>query len=574
MWLIVLAVVAGNIVTLSAAEPTVPVPDDPLGRGTPRSSVEKFFLATRDGDFALAAKYLDLSALAADAQAAQGPRLARELWFVLERQATTDFSTLSMSPLGDLADGLPTNREKLERFEWPGGYADVTLERVPDPAGFEVWKVSSRSVERLPKIYERFRLPLGDRFFSEPTVDWLVKTRVLGFSGVTWFGLAFSLCLWGIFTFVALRLAEWIIARMRLGPAHRLVSTIYKPVIVLIATGLVRFLLPQRLISGEISAFFRANTIIIVVAIWILFRAVEFAAQQARLRLLANDGGAGFSLIDLVRRVVKFSLVLLGLVVWLSNMGFNVTAIIASLGVIGLAVGLASKNFIEDLIGAMTLHATGVVKRNENIRFGGQVGVVEDIGLRMTTIRTRERTLVTMPNATFAAMQIENLGRRDKIVFQSKLGLRYETTPDQLRYLLIELRKILFAHPKVGNDESRVRFIGFGASSLDLDLFCFVSETDYAEYLAIVEDLNLRIMDVVARAGTSFAFPSTTLYYERGEGLDEALTQQAEAEVRRWREEGQLFQHQFPDEVAQKLTATIKYPDSGAADGQAPTKPN
>ncbi len=547
---------------------TVPVPDDPLGRGTPRSSVETFFTAAHDGDFALAANYLDLSALAADAQAVQGPRLARQLWFVLEREAKTDLSTLSISPLGDLTDGLPPNREKLERFEWPGGYADISLERVPDPGGLEVWKVSSRSVEGIPKIYEKFRLPLGDRLFSESTVDRLVKTRILGFSGVTWLGLAFSLCLWGISTFVALRLAGWIIGRMRRGLTHRLASTVYMPVIVLIATGIVRTLLPQRLIAGEISAFFRANTIIIIVMVWILFRAVDFAAQQARLRLLASDGGAGFSLIDLVRRIFKFSLVVIGLVVWLSNMGFNVTAILASLGVLGLAVGLAFKNFIEDLIGAMTLHATGVVKRDENIRFGTQRGYVEDIGLRMTTIRTANRTLITMPNATFAAMQIENFGRRDKIVFESKLSLRCETTPDQLRYLLIELRKILIAHPRVGNDESRVRFTGFGPSSLDLDIFCFISETITAEYLAVVEDLNLRIMDIVAQAGTGFAYPSQMSYTESSPGYDEALARKAEAEVRRWREEGRLFQHDFPDEVAQKLTATIKYPDSGPTDSQ------
>ncbi len=580
--LLVLASVAGNFVAASTAAPTaspapavatnvtptVPVPDDPLGRGTPRSSVEKFMGAARDGDFALAAKYLDLSALAPDAQAVQGPRLARQLWFVLERQAVTDFSTLSTSPLGDLADGLPPNREKLERFEWPGGYADVSLERVLDPDGLEVWKVSSRSIERLPKIYERFRLPLGDRLFSEPTVDRLVKTRVLGVSGVTWLGLAFSLSLWGILAFVALRMARWFIAWMRPGFAHRLAFTIYMPVIVLIATGIVRTVLPQRLISGEIAAFFRANTIFIVVIVWILFRAVDFAAQQARARLLARDGGAGFSLIDLVRRIVKFSLIIVGLVVWLSNMGFNVTAIIASLGVLGLAVGLASKNFIEDLIGAMTLHATGVVKRDELITFGGLRGYVADIGLRMTTIRTRERSLVTMPNATFAALQIENLGRRDKFLFMPRLGLRYETTPDQLRYVLIELRKLLYAHPKVINEEARIRFASFGAYSLDLDIYCYVSETTYPEYLAVAEDLNLRIMDIVAQAGTGFAFPSQTTYLERGHGPDQALSQQAEAEVRRWREEGQLFQHQFPAEVAQKLTATIKYPDSGAIGGQ------
>ena len=551
-----------------AVAPPVPVPDDPLGRGTPRSSVETFFAAAQGGDFAVAAKYLDLSALAADEQAAQGPRLARQLWFVLERQAATDFSKLSTSPLGDLTDGLPPNRERLARIEWPGGFADVNLERVHDPDGLEVWKVSSRSVEGIPKLYKRFRLPLGDLFFSEKTVDWLVKTKILGLSGVTWLAIAVSLCIWAILAFVSLRVARWFIGRMRPGFAQRLLSTIHLPVIVLIVTAFVRAMLPQRLISGEISAFFRAQTGFIAVMIWILFRAADFTAQQARRRLLARDS-AGLSLIDLLRRIVKVSLLLIGLLLWLDNMGFNVTTIVASLGVIGLAVGLASKNFIEDLIGAMTLHATGVVKRDESIRFGGQFGVVEDVGLRTTTIRTRERSLVTMPNATFAATQIENLGRRDKFLFMPRLGLRYETTPDQFRYVLIELRKLLYAHPRVQDEDLRVRFTGFGDYSLDLDIYCYVSETTYAGYLAVAEDLNLRIMDIVAQAGTGFAFPSVTEYRAREQANDEALARQAEAEVRRSREQGKLYQHQFTDEVIRELTGTLKYPDSGATDGQA-----
>jgi MscS family membrane protein len=582
--LISTSAIAGNIVAAESAAPaatappaeaaatnappTVPVPDDPLGRGTPRSSVEGFFVAAREGDFPLASRYLDLSSLSADAQASQGPRLARQLWFVLERQAKIDFSALSINPLGEASDGLPPNLERLVRIEWRRGFADVNLERVREPNGLEVWKVSSRSVEQIPKLYERFRLRWADPFFSETTVDSILETHLLGLSGVTWITLAVVLCIWAIASLASLKLAGWSIKRMRPGAGKRLLSTIYVPVTLLIVTTVVRSLAPQRVVSAETASFFRAQTLLIVVVVWILFRFVDFASDRARARLFEREGTSGFNLIDLLRRIAKVTLVLIGLTVWLDNMGFRVTTIVASLGIIGLAVGLASKNFIEDLIAAMTLHATGVVKRNEAIRFGDQIGAVEDIGLRMTTIRARDRTTITMPNATFAAMRIENFARRDKILFFSRLGLRYETTPDQLRYVLIELRKLLYAHPKVLNDNARVRFVRFGAYSLDLDIFCYIRETDHAEYLAVAEDLNLRIMDIVAQAGTSFAFPSRTIYYERGEGLDEARWRQAESEVRRWREEGQLFQHKFPEEQIKEMTGTLKYPDNGVTDGR------
>jgi MscS family membrane protein len=558
-----------GIAVATGAEPTVPVPDDPLGRGTPRSSVEGFFGAVREGNFERAAQYLDLTGIAADAAAGQGPSLARQLWFVLEREAKIDFSKLSGNPLGESNDGLPPNRERLVQIDWPGGFVNVNLERVREPGGLEVWKVSSRSVEQIPKLYERFRLRWADAFFSEATVDSFLKTHLLGLSGVTWVSLAAVICVWAILALVSLALANWSIGRMRPGVAHRLVSTIYLPVVLLIVTEIVRNVLPERVLSAETASLFRAQTLPIVVAVWILFRFVDFATVQARARLFQREGNAGFHLINLLRRIAKVTLVLVGLTVWLDNLGFKVSTIVASLGIIGLAVGLASKNFIEDLIGAMTLHATGVVKRNELIRFGDQRGYVEDIGLRMTTIRSLDRTLITMPNATFAATQIENIARRDKVLFHPKLGLRYETTPDQLRYVLIELRKLFYSHPKVLNDDVRVRFVGFGTYSLELKIHCYVTETSQPEYLAVAEDLNLRIMEIVAQAGTGFAFPSQTTYLERGQGPDKALTQQAEEAAQRWREQGQLFQHQFPDEQIKEMSATLKYPDSG--DGAPPS---
>jgi MscS family membrane protein len=560
--------ITGSAVAASAL-PSVPVPDDPLGRGTPRSSMEGFFGAAREGNFELAARYLDLTGLAADAAAGQGPRLARQLWFVLERQAKVDFGNLSSNPLGESDDGLPPNRERLVQIDWSGGFVDVSLERVREPGGLEVWKVSSRSVAQIPRLYERFRMRWADAFFSEAAVDSFLRTHVLGLSGVTWITLVVVLCLWAILALVSLALARWLVGRMRPGVAHRLLSTIYLPVVLLVVTEVVRNLLPERVLPAETASLFRAQTLAVVVAVWILFRFVDFATEQARARVFEREGNAGFHLINLLRRIAKVALVLVGLTVWLDNLGFKVSTIVASLGIIGLAVGLASKNFIEDLIGAMTLHATGVVKRNELIRFGDQRGYVEDIGLRMTTIRSRDRTLITMPNATFAATQIENIARRDKVLFHPKLGLRYETTPDQLRYVLIELRKLLYSHPKVLNEDVRVRFVGFGAYSLDLEIDCYVTETKQPEYLAVAEDLNLRIMEIVAQAGTGFAFPSQTTYLEPGQGPDKALTEQAEAVVQRWREQGQLFQHEFPDEQIKEMAATLKYPDSGASDGQS-----
>ena len=140
----------------------------------------------------------------------------------------------------------------------------------------------------------------------------------------------------------------------------------------------------------------------------------------------------------------------------------------------------------------------------EFCRFGGTVGTVEEVGLRSTRVRTLDRTVVTIPNSEFSNLQIENFARRDRIWYHPTIRLRYETTPDQIRYVLVEVHRMLYAHPKVDSTSARIRFVGFGSSSLDLEVFSYVNVTDYGEYLEVAEDLNLRIMDIVAAAGSCF----------------------------------------------------------------------
>ena len=122
--------------------------------------------------------------------------------------------------------------------------------------------------------------------------------------------------------------------------------------------------------------------------------------------------------------------------------------------------------------------------------------------------------------------------------------MRYETTPEQLRYILVEIRKLLYAHPKVDNDPARVRFVNFGAYSLDLEIFAYV-RVPTTMSTSRSPGSDLRIMDTVQSAGSSFAFPSQTMYVESGGGLDTQQARAAEEQVRRWREEGTLWLRNF-----------------------------
>jgi len=246
--------------------------------------------------------------------------------------------------------------------------------------------------------------------------------------------------------------------------------------------------------------------------------------------------------------------------------GIPIAPLVAGLGVGGLAIALAIRPTLENIIGGLTLFADRPVRVGDFCRYGDEIGTVEQIGLRSTRIRTLERTIVTVPNAEFSQMQLDNFAARDMRLLKTTLGLRYETTPDQLRYVLAELRKLLLGHPKVTPAPARVRFVGYGAYSLDVEIFAYLHCQDQDTFLAIQEDIYLRIADIVTEAGTGFAFPSQTTYFRRDGGVDAERGREAEAKVEDWREHGRLPFPEFDPVLRSKMEDTLDYPPRGAYD--------
>ncbi len=187
------------------------------------------------------------------------------------------------------------------------------------------------------------------------------------------------------------------------------------------------------------------------------------------------------------------------------------------------------------------------------------------MGLRSTQIRTAERTVVSIPNGYVATANLENYTRRDKILFKHLIGLRSETSPDQVRYLLAEIRKLLYQHTCVESPTARVRLVRLGTESIDLEIYAYILSTEYVEFLGIQEDLLLRILGLVESAGSTLAFPSQTLYLSRDKGLDKEKAATASATVEDWRQKNQL---PFPDHDAATIAQienTLEYPPPTSA---------
>ena len=230
----------------------------------------------------------------------------------------------------------------------------------------------------------------------------------------------------------------------------------------------------------------------------------------------------------------------------------------------GLAVALALRPTLENLIGGAILYMDRPVRIGDFCNFGGNTGTVESIGVRSSQIRTIDRTLVTVPNANFANMEITNWAACDRMMIRTTIGVRYETEPDQLRFLLANLREMCYAHPRIHPETVRIRFIGYGASSLDIDFRVYALTRDWNDFFAVREDVFLRVNDIVARSGTSFAFPSQTLYMGRDDGLDQEQSEAATNHVGAWREDGNLPFPTPTEEQIERLADTLDYPPRGS----------
>jgi MscS family membrane protein len=421
-------------------------------------------------------------------------------------------------------------------------------------------------VARIPSLYEEHGYGALGEILPEPFMELqFFEVRLWQWIGLVLLVLASYFLAWAAVKILYL-IVRPIVARTETELDDRILRIMASPVTLLFALAaftagsyLLRFSAPVYQFLGSFE-----RGLALVAITWLAFRCVDVISALLGERMEKEGRRTATAVLPLGRRAVKVFLIALALIGVLQNLGFNVTGLIAGLGVGGLAVALAAQKSLENLFGGVTLITDQPVRVGDFCRFSdGKTGTIEEIGLRSTKVRTLDRTVVTVPNSRFSEIDLENFAVRDRIRLATTLGLRYETTPDQLRHVLVGLRKVLITHPKVSNDPARVRFSGFGASSLDIEIFAFVTTSDFNEFCAIREDIYLRFMDVVAASGTGFAFPSQTLYMGRDDGLDQEGSRRAEEQVQRWRREGKLPFPAFSEEEIAELNGTADYPEKG-----------
>lgn len=270
--------------------------------------------------------------------------------------------------------------------------------------------------------------------------------------------------------------------------------------------------LPGRARDVVLAAIALATT---TVVLWLAFRLVDVVRAVLEGRAWAESRPAARSLLAIAARVAKVIIVLITGIIALSHLGVAVSGLLAGLGLGGLAVALAAQKTVENLFGTLAIGIDQPLREGDFVKVGDVVGTVEALGLRSTRIRTLDRTLVTIPNGQLADRVIESFAVRDRLRLACTLGLVYETTGPQLRATLAGLEAALRAHPKIWPGAVVVRFAQYAASSLDVEIMAWFETSDWSEFQLIRQDVLLQFMDVIARSGTSFAFPTRTVHLAR-----------------------------------------------------------
>ena len=495
------------------------------------------------------------------------------------------FDRIELPPLESMPDAGGMAEAGLDWWRIP--HTEMVIARVKEGSQAGEFLFSHGTLKRLPEFYEKVKpLPYKPgswegayEFYGNigqhRWVPWKWTDRLPPWAKAKvgeqalWRWIVLGLACVGELLVLSI-LARWRRGKTEISPSHQNGRRLVMMVSVGLAAWFLDFLKDainitggaHEIISTVLGAVFYLTGAWGIILIGNITGEIIVASPKIKQRSLDE------AMARLTTKILSFAIAGVFTLYGAQALGLPVLPLLAGLGVGGLALALSAQPTIENFIAGLTLFADRPVRVGEFCRFGDTKGTVEEIGMRSTRIRTLDHTIVSVSNSDFAKARLENYSARGKICFRPRIRLRYETTPDQIRYVLVEIRKLLYAHPKVHQDPARIRFVQFGECSLDLDVFAYIDTTDYAEYLEIAEDVNLRIMDVIKAAGTELAIPAQIEYKIDKEPLEDTQIRRTENRVQEWRTQRALYIPKFPPEKISELRGSLDYPPEGSGDAK------
>lgn len=477
---------------------------------SPRASVQQFLALAGAARFEQAAQFLALP----DSLRADGAMYARKLKAVLDRHANSWVEDLSPLAAGDTTDGLAKTQELVGIITLAdGARSNIRLQRTVQDT-IAPWRFTANTVRLIPVWYAE----LPDRWVLEHLPPQLVRTGPFDILWWQWIALPVLLAIAAVIGWLASHVVRGflsrLVARTESSWDDAILASVQQPIRV--ALTLVAFGLALPLLSlyppAAALVYQAIRAAYFVLFFWALWRLIDVARMLLTSSRWASASTSSRALLPLGARVIKVLVLAVAVVGLLSLLGYPVASLLAGLGLGGLALALAAQKTVENLFGAFSIGIDQPFREGDFVRVDDFVGTVEAVGLRATRFRTLDRTLISMPNGRLADMRLESFSARDRMRLATTIGLVYETTAAQMREVLEGFERVLRAQPKTWPDSMVVKFSGFGASSLDIEIMAWFMVPEWSQFQAIRQHILLQFMEVVENAGSDFAFPTRTLH--------------------------------------------------------------
>lgn len=496
----------------------------PDGLKSARDTMRTFLTAMNEDKPESAAVALDLRDVNSVIRDEEGPRLAALLLAILNRTEYIDLSRIPDDPASE-----PYLFRSYTQRATGQAVGSIVLARQDDGG----WRFTPTTIKELDAIWQVVKdqpLVSGTKDIDPSTLDPSAQLKSLfhpRFHGKTvwlehWQWLSLLGLLVGAGTVGhGVRLIVRLILRRSLTPekfeAHRLkLRSFGRSLSLVIACSVLHAGLPYL----GLPEWWRAALLVVAKLGWTfgsalaLSAAWDFALAWWSHRDAAQSGRREKLVVPVLSRLARALLMLLALFVFLAALGVNVTGIVAGLGIGGLVVALAAKDSVENLFGSITVLVESPFQLGDWIRIGEVDGVVEEISLRSTRIRTFQDSLITLPNSRLITAHVENFGRRRRRQVKTVLGISYNSSVEQITTFTARVRHLLASHDHVFEGESFAYFSDFGESTLDVRLQFFLLAENLGEELRLREEIMTEIIEIAKEVGVTFAFPTRTLVSE------------------------------------------------------------
>ena len=462
-------------------------------------------MAAQKQDYARAAQYLDVKK-----PPAQAEELARQLKALLDQGLTENLDRLSRESEGNQTDNLRTTRDLVGTVKTDEGSLDIVVERVQRRGETPIWLFSSDTMAGIPRLSGEVR----GSALEKKLPRWMVETRVFSVAPWRWLLLVVSVVLILVVAGLLSRLLQWFLGRAlgRMLPVsgEKVIRKLRLPIFLLLLAATVHFFSQYSLTVLARQFWNETAAVLLVVGITLLFiRVSDLLAVFVTQGQTSSLATARATLVGVAVRIFKIAAVLFACVALLSRAGVNVSAMLAGLGIGGIALALGAQKTLENFFGGITIVGQKALRVGDLCKIGDDMGTVEDIGLSSLKLRTFDRCVVSLPNSKVAQLSIQNFSLRDKFWVHQIFNLRHETTSEQAAAVQARIDQLLQDTKEVEKSSARVRVIDLNALGLQIEIWAYLllPPMDGNRCFEAQERIYLGVLKVLEETGTALAIP-------------------------------------------------------------------